>query len=279
MAQRFEGHFKGFDQSELFFQTWTPDKVRGTVLLTHGMAEHSECYSSLADRLADDGWQIFAWDLRGHGRSEGKRGYIRHFNDYVDDFENFHALVRKKSGSLPFVFFGHSMGGLLTLRYLQTHQPEYTALALSSPALGLSVQVPKFKEMLANVAIKWFPTITMHNEIKYTDLSRDEDMIRSYKADTLRHDKISPGLFLSMVETFGVVQQDADKIEKPVLMQISGEDRLVSAEASREFFEKLPNKKSQLLVYHDSYHEIFNDLDREQVISDLKNFINKYLGA
>lgn len=279
MAQRFEGHFKGFDQSELFFQTWTPEKVRGTVLLTHGMAEHSECYNSLANRLADDGWQVFAWDLRGHGRSEGKRGYVRHVSDYVDDFANFYALVQKKSADLPFVFFGHSMGGLLTLRFLQIRKPEYTALALSSPALGLSVQVPKFKEILANVAIKWFPTITMHNEIKYTDLTRDEEMIRSYKADTLRHDKISPGLFLSMVETFAVVQSDAALIEKPVLMQISGEDRLVSADAAREFFEKMPNKKNQLIVYHDSLHEIFNDLDRDKVVSDLKNFINKYLGA
>lgn len=282
MSQRFEGHFKGFDQTELFFQTWTPEKVRGAMLLTHGMSEHSECYNSLANKLADDGWQVFAWDLRGHGRSEGKRGYARHTDDFLDDLEVFHQVVRKQMkghDQRPLVFFGHSLGGLLTLRYLQTRQPEYSALTLSSPALGLTVNVPKFKEVLANIAVKWFPKITLYNEVKYEDLTADADILKSLYADTLRHDKISPGLFLSMVENFALAHNSANLIDKPVLMQVSGEDRIVSAEASREFFEKLSNKKNQLLMYHDSLHEVFNDRERDQATTDLKKFINHFLGA
>ena len=104
-------------------------------------------------------------------------------------------------------------------------------------------------------------------------------MLKSYQRDNLRHDKISPGLFLSMVDNFALAKEAAYEIMNPVLMQLSGDDRLVSAQASREFFDLLVNKKNQLVIYPESFHEIYNDLDRDQVIADLKKFINPYLGA
>lgn len=279
MPQRFEGQFHGSDQTELFFQTWVPDKVRGVFVITHGLAEHSECYHNLARILVDDGWQVYAWDLRGHGRSEGKRGFVKNLSYYIDDLEIFYNQIAKQSAGQNIVMFGHSMGGLITMRYLQSKKVNHAALVLSSPALGLSVQVPKLKETLAHIAVKWMPTLTMWNEINYEDLTRDEEMRKSYKADNLRHDKISPGLFLSMVENFPLALQHADELQQPVLMQLSGEDRLVSSEASRVLFDKLPNKKNQLIIYPESYHEVYNDLDRDKAVADLKKFINTYLGA
>ena len=279
MAKRYEGHFKGSDQNELFFQTWTPDSVRGVFVITHGLAEHSECYHSLAKKLSDDGWQVFAWDMRGHGRSEGKRGFVLNIQSFIDDLECFLDVVTKQVQAANLILFGHSLGGLVTLRYLETHERTYAALALSSPGLGLSIPVPKFKEALANVAIKWIPSLTMFNEIKYTDLTHDEEMIKSYQADNLRHDKISPGLFLSMVDNFKKAEEQAGNIRQPVLMQLAGEDRLVSTPVARDFFTKLPNKKNRLEIYGESYHEIYNDFEKEKALSDLKNFINPYLGA
>jgi alpha-beta hydrolase superfamily lysophospholipase len=279
MSQRFEGLFKGVDQTELFFQTWVPEKVRGTILITHGLAEHSECYHHVAKTLAEDGWRVFAWDLRGHGRSEGKRGFVKHLSFYMDDLEIFHKLVLKESDGAAPIMFAHSMGGLITTRFLQTRPVKYSALVLSSPLFGISAKVPWIKETLAHVAVKWLPTLTMHNEIKYEDLTRDEEFLKAYPSDVLRHDKISPGLFLSMVESFPLAFENAERIQNPVLMQISGEDRIVSSQASREMFEKFPNKKNQMIVYNESLHEIYNDIERETVLSDLKRFINPYLGA
>jgi alpha-beta hydrolase superfamily lysophospholipase len=275
--QRFEGYFKGFDQTELFYQTWTPENVLGTMVITHGLAEHSECYHHVAKELCDDGWKVFGWDMRGHGRSEGKRGFVKHLSNYIEDLHTLIGQVIKPKDHL--VMFGHSMGGLVSVRYNQLKRPSVEALCLSSPALGLSVKVPKFKEALAHVAVKWVPTLTMYNEIKYEDLTRDEDMLKSHYSDTLRHDKISPGLFLSMVESFNFAQDEAAEIKIPVLMQLSGEDRLVSIDAARDFFEKLPSRDKQMQVYPDSLHEVFNDRDRSKAIADLKKFINPYKGA
>lgn len=280
MPKRFEGHFKGFDGAELFYQTWTPDgATRGTVIVTHGLAEHSECYHPLAKTLADDGWLVYGWDLRGHGKSEGKRGYVKDVSQFKDDLEVFHKLVVKQSKSENLIFFGHSTGGMITIDFLESHDVPCTAAVLSSPALGLTAKVPKIKEALAHFAVKFLPTLTMHNEIKYSDLSHDEAMLKSYAADTLRHDKISSGLFLTMVENFPKLQAGAQKLKMPVLMQLAGDDRLVSTEAAREFFEKLPNKKNKLYTYAESFHEVYNDHERAEVIADLKKFINPYLGA
>lgn len=280
MLQRFEGHFSGYRDTDLFFQTWSKDEpAQGTIIITHGLAEHSECYHPLAKVLAENGWYVMAWDLRGHGRSEGKRGYVQDFSYFESDLEAFVRLAQRqnKIPRSPLILFGHSMGGLITLQYLiKPGAPKPEAAAFSSPALGLTVQVPPLKEKIAKIAEKWLPTLTLHNEIQYSDLSRDENMVRSYPRDNLRHDKVSPGLFLGMQRAFTEVTRHAGEISIPVLFQISGDDRLVSAEAARDVFAKLPNKKNQLLVYPDSLHEIFNDLDRENAIADLKKFLGAF---
>jgi alpha-beta hydrolase superfamily lysophospholipase len=141
------------------------------------------------------------------------------------------------------------------------------------------MKVPALKEAAARIAVKWMPTLTLYNEIKYEDLTRDEEMRKSYAKDNLRHDKISPGVFLSMLENFPLALQNAAEIQQPVLMQLAGDDKITSSDASRELFEKFPNKKSQLELYPDSYHEVYNDLDRDKAIADLKKFIHPYLGA
>ena len=282
MLTRFEGSFLGFDQTELFFQTWVDAPPRGTIVITHGLAEHSECYHALAKSLAQEGWHVYGWDLRGHGRSDGKRGLARHLSEFERDLNSFLETSVKPQHAKekgPIILFGHSMGGMVTLRYLANTQHSIDAVVLSSPLLGLSVKVPKIKEQIAIYANKWAPTLTLYNEIKYADLSRDTEMLNQYPKDTLRHDKISPGIFLSMLESMEWMPSQAEKIAIPVLMQLAGEDRIVSAEASRAFFDKLPNKKNQVILYPESYHEIYNDLDRDRVIADLKKFINPYLGG
>ena len=279
MPQRFDGLFEGYDQTELFFQTWTPESVRGVLIITHGLAEHSECYHPLAKSLCDDGWMVYAWDMRGHGRSEGKRGYSAGIKPFINDLELFVRKVRSRHKDQNLLLFGHSLGGMVTLRLMESAKIDCAALVLSAPCVGLTVKVPKLKEQIAHVANRWLPTLTMYNEVRYEDLSRDEEILKSYRTDTLRHDKISPGIFLGMLEAFPQVFEEAEKVDCPVLMQLAGEDRLVSTPAARELFEKLPNKKNQMIMYPESLHEIFNDLDRERALADLKRFVNPFLGA
>lgn len=276
MSQRFESTFTGFDRNEIFFQAWTAKDPRGTIVVTHGLAEHSECYNEFAQNLNQSSWDVYIWDLPGHGRSAGKRGYISDFEVFVDDFKIFVDLVNEERASeLPLVMFGHSMGGLITLKALcrDKNPVQASALILSSPAMGYAIKVSAVKNKLAHIANKWMPTLTLFNEIKYADLSRDQDKIDSYCRDSLRHDKISPAIYLGMQENFEYVLDHVDRIQLPTMMQLAGIDRIVSTPKSRELYEQIPAKRKRLEVYPDSYHEVFNDLDKEKCYEDLKDFL------
>jgi len=281
MPQRFEGRFRSFDQTEIFFQVWRGDVCRGTMVVTHGLAEHSDCYAPLANQLCQEGWTVYGWDMRGHGRSEGKRGFAMGHEEFASDFRSFIEFLMNDSevSERPLLSFSHSMGAQVVLRSLLTWpEAPFKALCLSSPLIGIAIPVPVIKDKISRLAFRWLPTLTLHNEIKYSDLTRDETMIRSYEHDPLRHDKISPGLYLGMVDSIERILQNAEKIHWPVLMQLAGHDRIVSTPAAQTLFDRLPNKKNVIHVYPDSLHEIYNDLDRDEAFSDMKKFINNYLG-
>jgi alpha-beta hydrolase superfamily lysophospholipase len=285
-SQRYESHFKGYQGLELFLQSWQNSKdtppSRGTLVITHGMGEHSECYHHTAEALVAMGWTVVSWDLRGHGRSEGKRGYIADFGQYALDL-GFFLRHLKNADKLagPFALIGHSMGGLITLRHLLNElnegmsSPTPHAVTLSSPLLGVALAVPVVKDLAAKFLYRVIPSITLFNEIKYEDLTRDPVFLKSYASDTLRHDKISPGIYLGMLENMALVKEQASRIQLPMLVQAAGEDKVVSLQAIREFFPILGSKEKSLIVYEGSYHEIFNDLDRSQVYKDLDVFLTQ----
>jgi alpha-beta hydrolase superfamily lysophospholipase len=280
MTKREEGYFKGHDHIDLYFQSWRYEKSRGTLVVTHGLGEHSECYNPLAEGLLPGDWDIVAWDLRGHGRSEGRRGLVESFEDYCLDLVKFINVLKKeqKLGDRPFVFFGHSMGGLITLRTLvEKGLMGAQAVALSAPLLGIAVEVPALKLKAANLIFKVFPSLTMGNELKYEDLSRDSKVIYGYDHDPLRNDKISLALYFGILESMDLINASAEKINFPLLMQLAGQDRVVSTPAAESFFDRVTSTEKKKIIYHEAFHEIFNDLDRTIAFQDLKEFLSGFL--
>jgi alpha-beta hydrolase superfamily lysophospholipase len=282
--ERLEGSFFGHDDIELFYQVWRPDhksdhNSRGHFLLTHGIGEHSECYHEVATSLVETGWTVYSWDLRGHGRSEGKRGFVRNFKEFRDDLDCFikhFKSIEGGDGQNRFLF-GHSMGGLITLQLLLDSPPQgFQAVVLSSPATGFALAIPGFKKTAAEIFSRWAPKLTMHNEIKYEDLHRDAERLKEYHADPLRHDKISSNLFLGMSEGMQEVFQRAHEIHQPILFQLAGHDKICSTHVAQQVFERLGSKDKSLIVYPDSLHEIYNDHERDQVIHDLKFFLQQH---
>jgi len=277
MYSRSEFAFKSHDETELFYQLWNPPNYKGTLVITHGQAEHSECYQRLALALKDQSYRIFAWDMRGHGRSEGLRGYAADFQNYADDFRSFleHLASDLKVDVSEAILLGHSMGGLVQLKaLLENPQISPKAQVLSNPLLGISVEVPLIKDLAALAIYKIFPQITLYNEIKFTDLSRDPAVLEEYSMDVLRHDRISAAVYLGSLISMKQINQRASEIKIPTLLQISQTDPVVDSEQARKFFSEISTTNKSLHQYPERRHEIYNDLGREEVFSDLKAFLD-----
>jgi alpha-beta hydrolase superfamily lysophospholipase len=265
--------------AKLFMQSWCPQgtKPRGSVLITHGLAEHSECYDALAKKLCDQGWMVFAWDLQGHGKSQGPRGYIKEFDHYSRDLL---AVIKKikEDKSFPTTqlhLIGHSMGGLISLQALcQDKTPKIQSLSLSNPALGVAIQVPALKHLASEVLFSVWPTFTLDNEVRYHLLSRDPAMMDVYAKDPLRHRKISPPLYLGMLKAQQEVKDNYRKLKVPVFFQISGQDKIVSPQVSIDFYKSLLGEKT-IKIYEDSYHEVYNDLNKSEAIEDLCHYLGE----
>lgn len=265
---------------KLFLQSWENSKVtpQGCVLITHGIAEHSECYDHVAKALCDQGWLVFGWDLQGHGRSQGKRGYVKSFREFSRDLI---SVVRKikQDETLPtenFHLFGHSMGGLVTLQALCSEKaPRVQSAILSNPCLGIAVEVPKIKEMASLWLNQFWPTLTLSNELRYHLLSRDPEMVASYSKDPLRHNKVSAPLYLGMNEAMDEARELSKNIKVPLFFQISGKDGIVNPQKGLDFFKAFKGEKS-LKLYEDSYHEVYNDLNKQEAIGDLIAHLGKY---
>lgn len=281
MFKRHEGFFEGQDGTNLFFQTWETPNPRGTVVITHGQGEHSECYQNLVEFFTGKSWNFWAWDLRGHGRSEGKRGYAPDFSEYLADARVFYrlALSDERLQGRPVVGLSHSMGGLIQLNLLlDPAPPKLTAQVCSSPLLGLSFDPPAWKKKAAELLNKVYPEMTLWNEIKHGQLTRDPEMIRSFEQDVLRHDRISPGVYLGFEPAWSRVLASASKITLPTLFLLPEEDPVVSTPAAQTVFAQLGSTDKELKTYGDgARHEMFNDLHRQVVYADLEKFLNRFL--
>jgi alpha-beta hydrolase superfamily lysophospholipase len=271
-----EGHFKGYKEASLFYQVWENPKARGTIIVTHGHGEHSESYKRVVDALKNEDWTIYIWDMRGHGRSEGLRGYAQSFDDYTKDYYEFLKIVLAEPSVQkgPVVFLSHSMGCLVQTKTLIEH-PEIKpdAVVYSSPLFGIGVAVPAFKKIGAEWIKKLLPTVTMWNEVRNEDVTRDPEVIRELEQDPYRHARICAAVYLGFLDNFPIIHAKAPEFKFKTLMQISDKDPVVSSGEAMRFFERLGSPEKELKIYKDRKHEIYNDLDREQVFEDLRNFL------
>lgn len=271
-----EGRFKGVNDANLFFQVWEKSDARGTIIITHGHGEHAGSYHRVVEALKDENWTIYAWDMRGHGHSEGSRGYAPNFDIYCDDYAIFLKMIlaNPKVQKGPVVLLAHSMGCLVQFKTLIRH-PEFKpdAIVASSPLFGIGVHVPAYKKVGAEWLNKLVPTVTLWNEITNNHVTRDPEVIRELEQDPYRHARISAGVYLGFMESFPYIHEHAKDLKFKALFQISDKDPVISSAEAIRFFENLGSTEKEIKIYPDARHEVYNDIVRDQVYQDLRNFL------
>lgn len=281
--KRSESFFRGYDQTKLYLQKWDADQSCGTILINHGQAEHSDCYNRLINgfQKSEQGknWSFIGWDMRGHGKSEGVRGYAKDFDEYVLDYHLFldECLRIDSVKGKPVMLLGHSMGGLVQSCALREKKYDnFKAQVLSSPMFGISQPIPAWKESGSELLNTFLPKVTLGNEITNEQLTRDPEVIKDYEQDTYRHNKISAGVFLGFKREFDKIVSTAGNLTLPTLIHISDDDPVVSTSQTQLFFENLAATDKTLKIFNGGKHELYNDICRDEVYNLVINFFNEH---
>lgn len=276
---REQGYFKGPENTEIFYQCWLPETAsRAVLILVHGVAEHSGRYMNLVNRMAPEGFGIYGLDHYGHGRSGGKRLFVRDFRVYTDTLEHFVARVREREPGKKIFLVGHSMGGLITSAYLLDRQDRVDGAILSGPAVKIPDHISRVTIWAARM-LSWLVPGMGISRLDPNAISRDPAVVRAYLNDPLASNgRLTARLAAQMLATCGRVMAEARNIHLPLLILQGGADALVDPEGARQFHDKAGSRDKRLIVYPDKFHEIFNDPGYDRVFSDMYEWIAPRLG-
>jgi alpha-beta hydrolase superfamily lysophospholipase len=269
--------FKADDDLTIFYRHRPAGNEVARMVIAHGLGEHSGRYAHVIDIIASLGISVWAIDHRGHGQSEGKRGHIVSIDQYLDDLQKLIKIAKKDMpAKMKFFLLGHSMGGLIVLNFIEKYPDTANGVIVSSPGLSPGMKVPLIKGAAAKILSRLCPALTFDNELDSSVLSHDNHVVKGYNNDPLVHRNITARWFTEFFNAMEKTKSDASKITMPVLMQVAGDDRLVDAETSRQFFNTLTLKDKTLFYYDHLYHEIYNEQteDRKKVLTDLVNWLS-----
>lgn len=276
---------EGFFPSEgrwLFYRCFylaTPDgkkqTPKGEIIAIHGAAEHCGRYYELASEMSKQGYNFYSFDLTGHGRSEGRRGYIEHYEDYLVDIANFYAFLKiHKNMKTPYLF-GHSAGGLLSSLFTVWGKCELKGLILSAPLFKLKVSVPIYKKLASQIMATIYPSFSLKTELKPEALTHDDDIIKEYITDPMILQTVNARWFNEMMKAMKKANVISPFISMPCILFHGSKDQVTDYDASKKFFNNLASKDKDLYVIRDFYHEVFNEVGREQVYQKLITWLNK----
>lgn len=274
LLRRADGRIEGVGRILLHYRTWEASSPRAALVIVHGLGEHSGRYDEFATRMASFGFSSFALDLRGHGLSEGRRGHTPNFDALLQDLDRFRREVQGLVDmQLPFFLLGHSMGGLICLRYQEEYNTIFRGAIIVSPWVATAMPVPRWKTTLANAISKTLPAIPFANRIDPALLSHDPDIVTAYAADPLVHDRITPRMFTEASHSMGLVFQRADRFDDPLLFLLAGDDRIVDTSRTQALARGIPSGEVTIKVYPGMYHEVLNERDRTLVYRDIRNWV------
>jgi acylglycerol lipase len=265
------------DGIQLYARHWAPTEApKAVVVIMHGLKDHSARYAAFATRLAGAGYSVYAFDLRGHGRSSGKRVAPGRWWSYVDDLDRFIASIETREPGRPVFVFGHSMGGAIAAGTAIQHQPPIAGLILSGPALAIDAQpLLLAATRMAGALTPAFPGLKLDN----ADFSSDPAAKAVMDKDPLISQPPGPAKTAAgLVDAMRVIWAHTDELTMPVLALHGTKDKLTAPAGSRLLIERVPAADKTLRIYEGLYHDLLHE-PGTQVADDILAWLDAHTGG
>jgi alpha-beta hydrolase superfamily lysophospholipase len=269
--------WKSKDRTDFYAVEWRPAQPRAAILLVHGLGEHCRRYDPVAEIFSASGLAMIGFDMRGHGRTSGKRGHIPSMEDSMADIGHFLAELNTRFPGLPTFIYGHSMGGMQVLNYAITQNPKVAGIISTSPSLQPGTPVAPFKLFIANLLYSVVPTITLDNGLDVNNLAHDPAVIKAYKDDPLVTPLVSARLGLDLINTGRWVEEHGEDFNLPLLLMHGTEDHIASPQSSRKFASRVPRNLLTFVEWPGLYHETHNEAQRPEVVGTMVKWIEACL--
>jgi alpha-beta hydrolase superfamily lysophospholipase len=263
-----DGFINSKDHLRLYWQSYSPRQPRATVAVLHGYGDHGGRYQPLVEKLVEGGFATSLLDFRGHGQSDGRRGHIDAFQEYLDDLDAFVAKLRADAPDRKLFVVCHSHGALIATRWALERPRAVDGFVMSAPYFRLAFRPSPLKIVSAKMLGKVVPWLPVPTGIAIADLSRDEELQRRTEADPLYNRSATPRWFDEALRTQIEVLRRASEFAAPVLVVSPGADRVADSRAARQFFEAAASKDKEFKTYDGYRHEPFNEVGGERPIGD-----------
>ncbi len=261
------------EKLSFFVRKWTPESApKGMIVLLHGLSDHGSRFAYVAEKFVSDGYIFIAPDMRGNGKSGGKRGHFDSLAQVMLDISFLLSESRKTHPDLPVILYSQSMGGNLAINFAIRFPEEIDFAIASSPWLRLTKQPSAILQKVASTLAKLYPSLLLPNGLKSEDLCHDQAICKAYDNDPLIHWKISVSTF-TIINSMGEwAIENAASLKIPMLLLHSEADPITSFKASDEFAKK-SNAFLTFIPYKTQFHELHNEPEKEEVCGKMVEWL------
>lgn len=263
------------DNVKIYGQEWKPEGTqKAAIALVHGLGEHSGRYEHVAEAFTTAGYSLTAFDLRGHGKSEGVRGHAASYAVLMEDITHNIDLAKEHFPGLPVFLYGHSLGGNLSLYYCLTQKPQLKGAIVTSPGLATATPVPPVKLALGKMLYNLMPSMQMDNGLLRSGLSRDPEVEKKYSTDPLVHPKISARLAMDLINAGKFIVDHAAEFPIPLLLMQGTGDYIVNPPMTKTFANAVPLSKITYKEWDGMFHELHNEPEKAKVIKTMTDWLD-----
>lgn len=270
-------YLKMRDGIELRYKVDVSDSPKAIILINHGFAEHLNRYDYVAAKFSENGYSVYRYDLRGHGKSRSKSGHIDSFNQFISDCDEMVEKIKEENKDVPLFMLGHSMGGLITALYGIAYKDKLQGQIFSGAALGMLPSISGIKARILPIINKLFSNLMIKNPIDVS-LCGDKKVFEAYLEDPLVLKKATMNFYVEfLINSIKELKERVKEYNYPCLITHGELDKIVPKELSVSFFNNISSKDKELKVYKGLYHEILNEKEKDHILNDMILWMDKKL--